>query len=127
MPIEEIYTGRKFTVKGWKENETCQVLELIKELVGNGDKDGTRLFNLIKRTADHGVQKNKRKIRSLDDGIFEFKAHNTARILFFYDKDQLIICSHGFTGKKGNEAKFINRQIKIAKQIKDNYFAEVGE
>ncbi len=127
MPTEEIYTGEKFTVKGWKENDTCQVLEFLKELIGNGETDGPRLFYLIKRMADHGVIRNKKQVRSLGDDIYEFKAPNTGRVLFFYNKGSLIICSHGFSGKKGNEQKFIKRQIKIANRIKGDYFDEEGE
>jgi hypothetical protein len=126
MPTAEIYAGAKFTVKGWVENDACQVLDFLKELIVNGDKDGTRLLALIKRTAEYGVEKNKRKIRALENEIYEFKAHNTGRILFFYAKGQLIICSHGFTGKKGGEKKFIKKQIEKAVQIKDKYFAETG-
>ncbi len=127
MPTEEIYGGRKFTVKGWVEKDNCQVLAFLRELIANGDKDGTRLFDLIKRTADHGVEKNKRKIRQLSKGIYEFKAYSTGRILFFYYEGQLIICSHGFTGKKGSSQKFINKQIKKAEKIKAEYFKEVGD
>ncbi len=124
MPTEEIYTGKVFKVSGWSENGECQVLEFITELANNGDSDAERLYNLIKRIADEGQTQNQRHIRSLDDDIFEFKAPNTGRILFFYDKGHLIICAYGFTGKKGNEQKFIAKQKKKASRIRDDYFDE---
>ncbi len=77
--------------------------------------------------ADKGVILNKKQVRPLGDKIYEFKAPNTARILFFYDKGRLIICSHGFSGKSGNEKKLIQKQIKRAKRIREEYFKEVGE
>lgn len=125
MPTEEIYAGSVFEISGWVENGNCQVLGFLDELADNGDSDAERLFNLITRIADNGITHNQRHIRPLDENIFEFKAHNTGRILFFYDKGHLIICSHGFTGKKGNEQKFINKQIKKANRIRDDYFDEV--
>ena len=125
MPTEEIYAGAVFEVKGWIEKETCQVLDFLGELADNSDTDAERLLNLIQRIADQGITHNQRHVRPLDDHIFEFKAPNTGRILFFYDKGRLIICSHGFTGKKGNEQKFINKQIKKANRIRDDYFDEV--
>jgi hypothetical protein len=106
------------------ENEQCLVLDFLEELEANGDTDSVRLNNLILQTADYGVRHNKKHIRSLGDDIYEFKAPNTGRILFFYDKNRLIICAHGFTGKKGSEDKFIKTQIKKAERIKDDYFAE---
>lgn len=127
MPTEQIYPGTVFEVRGWVENDTCQVLEFLEELMENGDSDAERLFNLIERIANHGITHNKRHVRPLDDDIFEFKAPNTGRILFFYDKGRLIICSHGFTGKKGNEQRFIAKQIKKAVSIKDKYFDEAGK
>ncbi len=127
MPTEKIYKGAKFEVRGWIEGDSCQVLEFLKELEENGDSDGTRLYTLVKRIADNGVTHNQRHIRSLGDDIYEFKAPNTARIMFFYDKNQLIICAQGFTGKKGNEDKFIKRQIQKAKGIREDYFREKGK
>jgi hypothetical protein len=111
-------------VRGWVENEKCLVLGFLEELEANGDTDSVRLNNLIVQTADNGIRYNKTHIRPLGDDIYEFKAPNTGRILFFYDKNRLIICAHGFTGKKGNERKFIKTQIEKAKRIKDDYFAE---
>lgn len=126
MPTEEIYVGAIFEVKGWVEKGSCQTLDFLEDMAANGDSDAERLLNLIVRVADNGMTFNKRHVRKLDENILEFKAPNTGRILFFYDKGHLIICSHGFTGKKGNEDKFIKKQIKKANQIRNNYFDELG-
>lgn len=125
MPTERIFQGAKFDIHGWIENEECQVLEFLEELEANGDSDAVRLNNLIIQTANEGIIRfNERHIRQLDDNIFEFKAPNTGRILFFYDKNRLIICAHGVSGKKGSEDRFIKKQVKKANRIRDDYFAE---
>lgn len=124
MPAEEFYVGAKFTIKVWVENDTCEVLNFLDELNANGDSDYERLYYLIEKMANNGIILNKRHVRPLEDDIFEFKAPNTGRILFFYDKGHLIICSHGFTGKKGSEKKFIAKQNKKAVSIKEKYFDE---
>jgi Phage derived protein Gp49-like (DUF891) len=124
MPTEEIYTGARFQVRGWIDNGSNVVKVFLEELESNGDSDGTRLLALIIRTADHGITHNKAHIRALGDDLYEFKSPGTARIMFFYDKGQLIICAHCFTGKKGNEDKFVKRQIKKAAGIKKDYFDE---
>jgi len=127
MPTERIYKGAKFEIRSWVEDDSIIVLDFLDELAANGDSDAERLNILIKRTADNGATNNIRHVRSLGDDIYEFKAPNTGRIMFFYDKNRLIICAHGFTGKKGNEDKFIKRQIKKAVAVKEDYFREKGE
>ena len=127
MPTERIYKGAKFEIRSWVEDDSIIVLDFLDELAANGDSDAERLNTLMIRTADNGATNNIRHVRSLGDDIYEFKAPNTGRIMFFYDKNRLIICAHGFTGKKGNEDKFIKRQIKKAIAVKEDYFREKGE
>lgn len=126
MPTEEIYAGKTFKVQGWVDNGKLLIREFLEELAGKGANDAVRLTSLIKRVADEGITQNQRHMRSLDQNIYEFKAPNTGRILFFYDKGQLIICSHGFTGKSGNAKKRIAKEIKKANRIRDDYFDEKG-
>lgn len=125
MPTEEIYAGAKFTVKGWTENDSCKVLEFLEKLEENNNTDAERLYNLILTVADEGMTHNKQHVRPLGGKIFEFKGTKTGRIAFFYDKGNLIICSHGFSGKSGSEKKFIKKQTKKANRIRDDYFDEV--
>jgi len=127
MPTEKIYAGAKFEVRSWVDGGINVVMRFLEELCKNGDSDGVRLNNLIMHTADHGLRFNERHIRALGDGIYEFKAPNTCRIMFFYDKNKLIICSHEFTGKRGNDDKFIKRQLKTAEAVRTDYFKEKGE
>jgi hypothetical protein len=47
--------------------------------------------------------------------------------MFFYDKGKLIVCAHCFTGKKGNEDKFIKKQVEKAVETKTEYFKEKGK
>ncbi len=128
MPTIEIFKGPKFEIRGWIDNAgKCQVVEFLKELETDGDADGDRLMYLIQRLANVGITHNKRQMRELRNGIFEIKAPNTARIMFFYDANRLIICSHGFTGKKGKGNKSIKGQIERALSIRQEYFRQKGE
>jgi hypothetical protein len=124
MPTIEIFKGPMFEIRAWGTDDDCPVLSFLDELETAGNSDHDRLLNLLKRTAREGIHRNNRQMRSLGDDIFEFKATNTGRILFFYDKGKLIICSHGFSGKKGNEKKFISEQIKTAVRIREAYLNE---
>ncbi|MBP6003689.1 MAG: type II toxin-antitoxin system RelE/ParE family toxin [Pyrinomonadaceae bacterium] len=126
MPTVEIVKGNCFEIRGWVKDGECQVLDFLSELAGNGNPEADRLLWLIRKTAENGVSGNIRHVRSLGDEIFEFKGNDTARVLFFYDRGKLIICSHGFAGKKGNEKKFIKDQKAKAVVIRAAYFAERG-
>jgi len=129
MPTVEIDRGRHFEVRAWSDDgENVPLLDFLDELKAAGNPDYFRLLGLIARTANDGISSNKQHVRSLGDYIFEFKAReNASRILFFYDKGRLIICSHGFSGKKGSEKKFISRQKKRAAEIRKSYFDEIGK
>jgi len=81
---------------------------------------------LIQRTADVGIIKNERQSRLLENGIYEFKAPNTSRILYFFDKESIIICTHGFGGKHG-AGKTAKKEIERAAEIKDRYFKEKSD
>ena len=125
MPTEQIDKGPKFEIRAWSPGGRCQVLDFLNELKINVPLDYVRLLNIIKRTVNEGIFHNNRQNRSLGNDIFEFKAVGTSRIMFFYDEGKLIICSHGFTGKKGGEKKFINSQIKKAIDARTEYFNEL--
>jgi hypothetical protein len=125
MPTAEILKGPQFEIRGWVGRDgQCQVLKFLADLKANGDTDAGRLAFLMERTANVGIVRNDRQMRELSEGIFEFKAPNTARILFFYDRNRLIICSHGFRGKPGKAKKVVNAAIENAKDIRLRYFAE---
>jgi hypothetical protein len=128
MPTIEIVRGLQFEIRAWVDSAgKCPTVNFLTELKANGDSDAQRLSHLMERTAATGIVRNERHVRSLEDGIFEFKAPNSARVLFFYDKNRLIICSHGFTGKSGIARKNIKAQMETAMRIKKEYFDTKGE
>ena len=60
--------------------------------------------------------------KELDDGIFEVRTtegSDIVRILYFFDKDKLIIATNGFVKKQQKTPK---REIDLAKRRRDDYF-----
>ncbi|MEQ8966187.1 MAG: type II toxin-antitoxin system RelE/ParE family toxin [Azospirillaceae bacterium] len=53
------------------------------------------------------------------DGLFEFR-RGQLRVLWFYDQDRVVICSHGFVKKSG---KAPPRELDRAEASRDRYFA----
>lgn len=101
MPIQLIQSGATFDVYAWGDEEHCDVLKFLERLDADGNSDADRLRYLIHRTANHGPPESTQHCRDLGDGIYEFKAPKSARLLWFYERGSVIICTHGFTGKRG--------------------------
>ncbi len=73
--------------------------------------------------AERGRIRNKEKCRSLEDGIFEFKG-GCLRIAWFWDEENLIICTHGFVKKR---QKTPPGEIDRARRIRDLYRSAKAE
>jgi hypothetical protein len=109
-------------IRAWGSESSCQVLELLEELAKNANPDASALWRLISETADNGVTRNKEKCRPVQGnkgkGLYEFKARGGTRVLWFYDRKD-IICTHGF--KNGQP---LAASIKTAQAIKKRHFEE---
>lgn len=123
MPIQLVNAGARFRIYAWGDEQRCETLTFLKKLEKDSNSDAIRLLNLITRTAEHGPPGNEHHSRPLGDGIYEFKAPNTARLLWFYDADRIIVCTHGFSGKSGS-GKTPRREIDKAKEIREEYLME---
>lgn len=123
MAIQLIRAGARFRIYAWGDEHRCETLIFLKKLEQNSNADEIRLLTLITRTADHGPPGNEHHSRPLGDGIYEFKAPNTARLLWFYDRDRIIVCTHGFSGKSGS-GKTPQREIDKAREIRAEYLRE---
>jgi phage-related protein len=123
MPVQLIVAGTKSHIYAWGDKYHCDTLDFLEQLEKDSNSDANRLLYLITRSANHGPPNNDQQSRLLGDGIFEFKAPNTARLLWFYDAGQIIICTHGFSGKRG-KGKTPRREIHRAQQIRQKYLEE---
>lgn len=121
MPTVLIEEGARFKIYAWGDEEYTQLIEFLEELKRDGNTDAERIAYLIQRTADHGIVKNKKQCREIGDDIYEFKASNGARVLWFYDEGSVIICSHGFVKKSQKTPK---PEKERAIKIRQLYFEE---
>jgi hypothetical protein len=99
-PIHKIRAGAQFTIYAWVRVGTCDTREFLEELERNIPNEHKRIMAVIEFTAAYGPPKNQLKCRKLQgdnaEGLFEFKSPGGARIIWFYDRNRMIICSHGF-------------------------------
>lgn len=123
MAIRLIAGGAAFTIYAWVEGEHCNYLELIARLSTDSNPDAIAMTLLVDSVAHNGPPQNKEKCRKLTGNIWELKASNTTRVLWFYDKNRIIVCTHGFTGKRG-KGKTPQTEINKAERIRDKYLTE---
>ena len=59
-----------------------------------------KLTKLLDHSCDHGLPKNKQTVNTLGDGLFEFKTIGGLRLIWFWDANRIILCTHGFLKKR---------------------------
>lgn len=83
----------------------------------------TKMFRTLKLLQSNGPELREPYSKELEDGIFELRAKfssNISRLLFFYDKDKIIVLTNGFIKKSQKTPK---QEIELAKIYKSDYFA----
>lgn len=125
MPTIEVQAGERFSIHAWGTDKKCQLVDFLEQLKEEANSDFSRLLYLIIRTANNGPPYNEKQCRALQGkkatDLFEFKAPNGARIIWFYDANKIIVCSHGFTKKKDRTDP---EEIDRAQTIKTLYLEE---
>ena len=125
MPILTIKEGFRNAIYAWGGEESCQLLQFLDDLQRASNPDATWIAYLFNRTAELGPPRNEQQCRALKGkhakGFFEFKAPGGTRILWFYDKRRIIICTHGFV-MKGQKTP--RKEIDKAQAIREWYLKE---
>ena len=129
--IKSFCAGRKFTILFLIEEGRCPVEEWLRELQLGGRPQRQDFETMITRrlayTAENGLPFNPEHCKELEDGIFEFKAGNGARLLWFYDpvRRAVVVCTNGFQKPASNRG--YRQEIKRAQDLRDRYRAWVEE
>jgi len=111
-----IYSGKIYDIYGITIDNRCLVMDFINELE---DADQKKIIALLQRAADSGPPRNEEKFKKLkDEMLWEFKSYQV-RILCFFDKEKLIILTHGFKKKRDKTPK---NEIERANKLRKEYF-----
>ena len=120
--------GIRFTIYAWGNSEDCELVEFLSNLEQTAAAEHEKIFSLIKYASEHGPPKNPQKCRPLEgyhaEKLFELKTTGGVRIIWFYDENQVIICTHGFGKVSKKELKI---HIKKAQSIRQQYLKEQEE
>jgi phage-related protein len=79
----------------------CQLLEFLGGLDARAWHESKHMLVLIARTAEYGPSSNGQLCSSLGDDIYELRKSGL-RVLFFYDMEHTIICTHAYK-KRGSK------------------------
>jgi phage-related protein len=120
MKLAAVRQGRAFVVRAIDLSDDphtvdCPALDFIGSLSKDSQKS---LVAVLVLHAEHGPILNEQKSRELEDGTYEFKNRQGARILYFYEPNKVTILTHGF--QKGAN---IRTEIARARRLRDSWRA----
>ncbi len=73
----------------------CPLLRLLGEMESDGRKDAIRMLALLKRVSREGLPARYEVNHRLVGGISQLR-QGGIRVLYFQDRNRVIICTHGF-------------------------------
>lgn len=82
----------------------AELLTFLEGLGANLHSNRDGMLKMLERCADHGPPRNSESKHHLGDGIYEL-IKGQLRVLYFTDKNRVIICSHGLVKKTGKVPK----------------------
>jgi phage-related protein len=115
-----IYALEERPVVGENVEPNRPLEDFLNELEASDADEHARLVRLLEFVADNEPPRNKEKCRPVTKDLFEFKTRGGVRVLWFYDANRLIICTHGFPK---SQEKRLSREVKRAEEWMNKYKA----
>lgn len=80
---------------------TCELLAFLSGLEGEVERDRDKVLRRLRLLAEQGCIRNEEQSRRVEGSasIFELKG-DYVRVFYFFDRNQIIICSHGLLKPK---------------------------
>ena len=117
--IHKLKEGKQLTIFAMGGAEDVPVLDYIEQMEKKRPKEAAKMAALFNRVVEHGIPKDKQKCRTLGNKLFEFKTRGGLRIVWFWDEDRMVVCTHGFCK---SSRKTPRGQIERALSMKSDYF-----
>lgn len=118
--IELLYEGHQRKLYAIKRGDVCQVCQYIE---GLPTEDERQIVALLRRTANNGPPRNEQKFRSLKGvPLYEFKTRGKVRLICFFEKNNIIILTHGFDKpKRKKQQSEIDIAYRIMKEFQEKW------
>lgn len=101
--LKDIIQGLHFKIVAIAHEGECGTEEFIQKLLKERLKEFNSLVSLLQHLAHGGQIRNEEKCKHItgSNGLFELKPSKQARLIFFYDKGKVVVCTNGFIKKQG--------------------------
>jgi len=116
MDLRLFREGACFTLYSIEVGYT--LAEYLENLELSNLSEHDRIVARLGQLADRGASRKKDEFNDLGDDLYEAKTRNGARVFFFYQKNQIVICTQGFSKQSQKTPK---REIATALSKKRMY------
>jgi len=116
MDLRFLLEGQAFTLYAIMQGE--DVAEYLAELEAHDTQGHDQIVRRLHQLAARGPSRKKDEFNNLGHDLYEAKAKAGSRVIFFYDRERIVICSHAF-GKQGQKTP--RKEIEKAVSRKRNY------
>ena len=95
MELRLVTEGAAHTIYSMELGETLH--GFLADLRRNDLKEHDRILARLDRLAECGASRRKDEFNSLGGGLYEAKTSRGSRVVFFYDDNRIVVCTHGFS------------------------------
>ena len=100
MKLQCLIEGTAFTLYAIMQGEN--VVDYLEQLANDNEQAHDQIAKRLEQLSERGPSRKKDEFNILAPGLFEAKARTGPRVIFFYDDNRIVICSHAF-GKQGQK------------------------
>lgn len=118
MDLRFLIEGRAFTLYAMLQG--ADVAEYLAQLEDENTQAHDQIVRRLQQLADCGASRRKDEFNDLGNDLYEAKAKTGPRVIFFYDANRIVICSHAFDKQS---QKTPRKEIKTAAGRKRDYQA----
>jgi len=93
-------TGPHASIYLLADGRHCPVEDFLAKVSDDHPDEFAKLTKLLDYSCNHGLPRNRQKINTLGEGLFEFKTIGGLRLIGFWDANRIILCTNGFLKKR---------------------------
>ena len=117
MNLRFLIEGQEFTLYAIMQGE--DVADYLAKLELKNVQAHDQIVRRLEQLAERGPSRKRDEFNLLGHDLYEVKAKSGPRVIFFYDQDHIVICSHAFNKQS---QKTPSKEIKKAREWKRKYF-----
>ena len=114
--------GRKFTLYSLATGKS--VADFLLKLKRTDKGEFNRIMARLEALSDQGASRKINEFNFLGNGLYEAKAKGGARVIFFYEKNEIVICASGFIKKTMKTPPHVIRTALSRKTAFEKHLAE---